>query len=135
EPDRFVQACPWRLHRADRGRFPQGHRRCRRDGPAAQSALILATGGVGFASRVRRMSSAPALLSVDDLSKSYGGVHAVRGVSFELKRGEILALIGPNGAGKSTCFDMLNGQKIPDSGRITLLGQDTTGRAPREIWR
>ncbi|MFX5964714.1 ATP-binding cassette domain-containing protein, partial [Acinetobacter baumannii] len=48
---------------------------------------------------------------------------------------EILALIGPNGAGKSTCFDMLNGQNIPDSGRVTLLGQDTAGRKPREIWR
>ena len=81
------------------------------------------------------MTSAGALLSVEDLTKSYGGVHAVRGVSFALKAGEILALIGPNGAGKSTCFDMLNGQKSPDSGRITLLGEDTTGRAPREIWR
>ena len=60
--------------------------------------------------RDRRMSIAPPLLSVEGLSKSYGGVHAVRGVSFELKAGEILALIGPNGAGKSTCFDMLNGQ-------------------------
>ena len=49
--------------------------------------------------------------------------------------GEILALIGPNGAGKSTCFDMLNGQNIPDSGRITLLGEDTVGRKPRAIWR
>ena len=81
------------------------------------------------------MTSASALLSVEGLTKSYGGVHAVRGMSFALKAGEILALIGPNGAGKSTCFDMLNGQKIPDSGRITLLGADTTGRAPREIWR
>jgi branched-chain amino acid transport system ATP-binding protein len=81
------------------------------------------------------MTSAGALLSVEGLTKSYGGVHAVRGVSFALKAGEILALIGPNGAGKSTCFDMLNGQKIPDSGRIALLGQDTTGHAPREIWR
>jgi branched-chain amino acid transport system ATP-binding protein len=81
------------------------------------------------------MSSASTLLLVEGLTKSYGGVHAVRGVCFELKRGEILALIGPNGAGKSTCFDMLNGQKVPDSGRITLLGQDTTGHAPREIWR
>ena len=81
------------------------------------------------------MTDAPALLSVDGLTKSYGGVHAVRGVSFTLKPGEILALIGPNGAGKSTCFDMLNGQKSPDSGRIMLLGKDTTGRAPREIWR
>ena len=81
------------------------------------------------------MTDAPVLLSVEGLTKSYGGVHAVRGVSFALKPGEILALIGPNGAGKSTCFDMLNGQKSPDSGRIMLLGKDTTGRAPREIWR
>ena len=81
------------------------------------------------------MSNAPTLLSVEGLTKSYGGVHAVRNVSFALHSGEILALIGPNGAGKSTCFDMLNGQRIPDSGRITLLGQDTTGQAPRAVWR
>jgi branched-chain amino acid transport system ATP-binding protein len=81
------------------------------------------------------MSMAPTLLSVEGLSKSYGGVHAVRGVSFALRAGEILALIGPNGAGKSTCFDMLNGQNMPDSGRIVLMGEDTTGKKPREIWR
>jgi branched-chain amino acid transport system ATP-binding protein len=81
------------------------------------------------------MSAAATLLSVEGLSKSYGGVHAVRGVSFALKAGEILALIGPNGAGKSTCFDMLNGQTSPGAGRIRLLGEDTTGRKPREIWR
>jgi len=81
------------------------------------------------------MTSAPVILSVEGLTKSYGGVHAVRGVSFALRAGEILALIGPNGAGKSTCFDMLNGQKIPDSGHIVLLGEITTGHAPREIWR
>jgi branched-chain amino acid transport system ATP-binding protein len=81
------------------------------------------------------MSVAPTLLSVENLSKSYGGVHAVRNVSFALKAGEILALIGPNGAGKSTCFDMLNGQTIPGSGRITLLGVDTTSKKPRAIWR
>jgi branched-chain amino acid transport system ATP-binding protein len=81
------------------------------------------------------MSMVPILLSVEGLTKSYGGVHAVRGVSFELRAGEILALIGPNGAGKSTCFDMLNGQNIPDSGRITILGEETTGKKPRAIWR
>ena len=81
------------------------------------------------------MSVAPTLLAVEGLTKSYGGIHAVRGVSFELRAGEILALIGPNGAGKSTCFDMLNGQNRPDSGRIRLLGEDTTGKKPREIWR
>src|SRR5258708_31067537 len=76
-----------------------------------------------------------ALLSVEGLSKSYGGIHAVRGVSFSLDAGEILALIGPNGAGKSTCFDMLNGQITPDKGRIHLLGAETTGLKPRAIWR
>ena len=80
------------------------------------------------------MSVVPTLLSVEGLSKSYGGVHAVRGVSFELRAGEILALIGPNGAGKSTCFDMLNGQKVPDTGRINLLGEDTAGKqAARDL--
>jgi len=81
------------------------------------------------------MSTPETLLSVEGLSKSYGGVHAVRNVSFALKAGEILALIGPNGAGKSTCFDMLNGQNTPDAGRINLLGKDTVGQKPRAIWR
>src|SRR5256885_1251534 len=81
------------------------------------------------------MSIAPPLLSVEGLSKSYGGVHAVRRVTFQLRQGEILALIGPNGAGKSTCFDMLNGQTTASAGRIKLLGQDTSGRKPREMWR
>src|SRR5690349_15046113 len=81
------------------------------------------------------MSEPRTLLSVEGLTKSYGGIHAVRGVSFELRAGEILALIGPNGAGKSTCFDMLNGQNRPDSGHVRLLGEEITGRKPREIWR
>jgi branched-chain amino acid transport system ATP-binding protein len=81
------------------------------------------------------MSTVPTLLSVEGLSKSYGGVHAVRNVSFASTAGEIVALIGPNGAGKSTCFDMLNGQTIPGSGRIHLLGEDITGKKPRKVWR
>jgi len=81
------------------------------------------------------MSAAATILTVDNISKSYGGVHAVRGVSFSLREGEMLALIGPNGAGKSTCFNMLNGQIAPDSGRVHLLGQDTTGKSPRAVWR
>jgi branched-chain amino acid transport system ATP-binding protein len=81
------------------------------------------------------MSVAPTLLAVEGLTKSYGGIHAVRGVSFSLRAGEILALIGPNGAGKSTCFDMLNGQNKPDTGHVRLLGEEITGRKPREVWR
>jgi branched-chain amino acid transport system ATP-binding protein len=74
-------------------------------------------------------------LDVEHLSKSYGGLRAVRDVSFTLARGEILAMIGPNGAGKSTCFNMLNGQLAPDTGRIQIGGQDTTGLPPRAVWR
>ena len=69
------------------------------------------------------------------LTKSFGGVQAVRDVSFVLERGEIVALIGPNGAGKSTCFNMLNGQLGPDVGRVYLDGVDVTGHTPREIWK
>jgi branched-chain amino acid transport system ATP-binding protein len=75
------------------------------------------------------------LLSVSHLAKSFGGVQAVADVSFDLEAGELLALIGPNGAGKSTCFNMLNGQLRPDSGRVTLDGRDITTQAPRDIWR
>ena len=75
------------------------------------------------------------LLEVEGLDKSYGGVHAVRGVTFALDRGEILALIGPNGAGKSTCFNMLNGQIKPNAGTIRLEGRGITGLKPQVIWR
>lgn len=74
-------------------------------------------------------------LSVRGLSKSYGGVDAVRGVDFDLGAGELLALIGPNGAGKSTCFNMLNGQIRPNTGSIKLFGQELAGLKPRQIWR
>ena len=76
-----------------------------------------------------------ATLEVEALQKRFGGVQAVRGVSFAVQPGEMLALIGPNGAGKSTCFNMLNGQLRPDAGRVRLLGRDITGLAPRRVWR
>jgi len=75
------------------------------------------------------------LLVVKSLTKSFGGVQAVAGISFEVAAGELLALIGPNGAGKSTCFNLLNGQLRPDSGTVLLAGRDITGSQPREIWR
>jgi branched-chain amino acid transport system ATP-binding protein len=75
------------------------------------------------------------VLSIVGLSKSFGGVHAVREVSFEVARGEFLALIGPNGAGKSTCFNMINGQLKPDAGNVLFSGRDIAGLPPRDIWR
>lgn len=80
------------------------------------------------------MSAMP-LLKVDNLGKSFGGVKAVDGISFELAAGELLALIGPNGAGKSTTFNMVNGQLKADQGSIQFGGQELIGRKPRAIWR
>ncbi len=75
------------------------------------------------------------VLKLRSLSKSFGGVHAVNEVSFEIARGEFLAMIGPNGAGKSTCFNMINGQLAPDSGAILFEGRNIAGLEPRDIWR
>ena len=74
-------------------------------------------------------------LAVTGLSKAFGGVQAVKDVSFEVAEGELLALIGPNGAGKSTCFNMLNGQIRPDRGSVKLAGEELVGRTPAQIWR
>ena len=75
------------------------------------------------------------ILKVTRLSKSYGGVRAVANVSFEIAPGERLAMIGPNGAGKTTCFNMLNGQLVPDTGSVELEGRNLVGLKPRQIWR
>ena len=75
------------------------------------------------------------VLSVCGLSKAYGGVQAVDGVSFQVAGGELLAMIGPNGAGKTTCFNMLNGQIAADRGEVTFQGRNLIGLAPRAIWR
>jgi branched-chain amino acid transport system ATP-binding protein len=76
-----------------------------------------------------------AVLQVEGLHKSFGGVRAVADVSFAVEAGELLALIGPNGAGKSTCFNMLNGQLAPDGGIVRLAGRDIVGLSPRAIWK
>lgn len=75
------------------------------------------------------------LLQVQGLHKSFGGNRAVDDVSFQLKRGEFLALIGPNGAGKSTTFNMLSGQLLPDGGSVALDGQRLNGLKPTEIYQ
>ena len=62
----------------------------------------------------------PTLLEVTDLSKAYGAIQAVDGVSFEVQPGEIFGVIGPNGSGKTTLFNSMLGQITPDAGRIEL---------------
>ena len=71
-------------------------------------------------------------LKVQGLSRHYGGVKALDGVSFEVLPGQCVALIGPNGAGKSTCFACLAGQQMPDTGQVVWHGQDVTGLSPSQ---
>jgi len=68
-----------------------------------------------------------ALLTVEDLARSYGGIHAVDGVSFAIPRGSLTGMIGPNGAGKSTVLGMIAGAIKPDRGSIMLAGQEISG--------
>ena len=73
------------------------------------------------------------LLSVEGLGIQFGGLHAVRDVSFSLKAGEIVSVIGPNGAGKTTLFNMISGFITPTEGRVYFAGEEITAHAPEEI--
>ena len=75
------------------------------------------------------------VLEVHELAKSFGGVQAVKNLSFTLGEGQLLGMIGPNGAGKSTCFNLINGQLRPDNGSVVIMGQKINGYQPRRVWK
>ncbi len=79
---------------------------------------------------MKRQDTAPIqpALQVRGLTKYFGGVHALDGVSFEVLAGQCVALIGPNGAGKSTCFACLAGQHAPTAGQVVWQGQSLLGQ-------
>jgi branched-chain amino acid transport system ATP-binding protein len=76
-----------------------------------------------------------ALLNIENVSKQFGGVDALREVSFAVHQGQIKALIGPNGAGKTTLFNVASGSYRPTQGRVLFSGADVTGRAQHRICR
>src|SRR5262252_11224127 len=76
-----------------------------------------------------------AILEVANLHKSFGGIAAVNGVSFDVHEGEILGIIGPNGSGKSTLFNCVLGQLLPDTGEILIEGKRSTGMRPCDLNR
>ena len=76
-----------------------------------------------------------ALLSIEGLGISFGGLKAVNDVSFTVEPGEITSVIGPNGAGKTTLFNMISGVYQPGRGRVVLGGEDVTGMAPHLLAR
>lgn len=68
------------------------------------------------------INSSDVIIKADDIKKSYGETHAMRGISLEIKRGEVLAIMGPSGSGKSTLLHTLAGIIKPDSGKVYLSG-------------
>ncbi len=74
-----------------------------------------------------------AILSVEDLKKSFGGLQAVDGATYTVSEGSITGLIGPNGAGKTTMFNLLTGMLAPDSGTVHFRGETVQGQTPEAI--
>jgi branched-chain amino acid transport system ATP-binding protein len=73
------------------------------------------------------------ILKLDDVHTYYGTIHALKGISIDVREGEIVTLIGANGAGKSTTLRSINGLNHPKEGTITFQGKDITNEAPHEI--
>ena len=73
------------------------------------------------------------MLSVNKLTKNFGGFIAVNNISFELEQGEILGLIGPNGSGKSTTFNLIAGNLTPSAGSIRFQNRDISGLSPYQV--
>ena len=74
-------------------------------------------------------------LQIKNLSKRFGGVHAVSDMTLDVGQRETLAIIGPNGAGKTTFYNLLSGRMVPTGGQVVLEGRDITGLAPHRISR
>jgi branched-chain amino acid transport system ATP-binding protein len=75
------------------------------------------------------------MLTIEHLSKSFGGVHAVQDVSFAVREGAIHSVIGPNGAGKTTLFNLVSGIYAPTTGKIMLNGENVAGLSPDALAR
>ena len=75
------------------------------------------------------------MLALHKVSKTFGGVAAVKDVSLTVEAGEIVGIMGPNGSGKTTLFNLVSGALVPDQGEIRLLGEPVNGLAPHRICR
>lgn len=76
-----------------------------------------------------------ALLKIENITKTFGGLTAVDNVNLQLDQGEVLGLIGPNGAGKTTLFNVVSGTFRPDSGHVIFEDKDITGKSPHHVCR
>jgi len=102
-------------------------RRLARPRPLRPARRPLPVGGRGEAGET--------ILALENLGKHFGGLKAVDGVDFAVRRGEVHALIGPNGSGKTTCINLISGLYRPSFGRIRFLGREVAGMRPNRIAR
>ena len=126
----LMAAAIWR----PQGLIPEGTRWWRRRTPLLEAGVVSplrATTPMPDVALLER----PVVVAVQGLTKSFGGVKAVRDVSLELRKGTITALIGPNGAGKTTLFNLMMGELTPDSGSVVVNGRDVTGQATFRVAR
>jgi branched-chain amino acid transport system permease protein len=118
------------LHRARNGLMPLLARLGRRPG----NGVAAPPAAPALPQRPRPSNDGP-LLALAGVGKNFGGLAAVRGLSFEMRSGEILGLIGPNGAGKSTLFNVVTGVLPADGGEIRFRGERIDGQPARRIAR
>jgi branched-chain amino acid transport system permease protein len=115
------------------GIIPERRRKLSRLIPAAVRERV--PGESAAAVTDEKRESASAELSVRDLRREFGGVHAVDGLSFELAAGQVTGLIGPNGAGKSTALKLIAGAIAPSAGRVLVDGVDVAGWPAHKVSR
>src|SRR3569832_2355495 len=132
---RDARLLPYRLCRGDHvhdGRLPDRPvRPCPARGPGAADEARAGRRGLAGG----KDAAMTPVLQVSNLRKSFGGITAVDGVSFEVREGEILGIIGPNGSGKSTLFNCVLGQLAPSDGEVRIDGKPTTGMRPCDLNR
>src|SRR3981189_3310145 len=90
-------------------------------------------GGIVSGGVTSKVPAGEVQLAVSGVSKHFGGVRAVEGVSLSVRRGELVSVIGPNGAGKTSLLNMISGFYPPDTGSITFEGKDITGARPSHV--
>ncbi len=130
---RLLSHCLCRARHGDDGILPVRH-------PGSAGELVQIGAEAARRQRaagVARQGSRPmnAILEVDSLRKTFGGIVAVDDVSFDVREGEILGIIGPNGSGKSTLFSCVLGQLLPNGGEVRVDGKRTTGMRPCDLNR
>ncbi|MFK4296602.1 branched-chain amino acid transport system permease protein [Arthrobacter sp. GAS37] len=115
------------------GIVPERMRGYRNNKSGVERAGSVISSLLGIDRGAGRLGDEDAVLEIKDLSKSFGGVVAVEGLSLKLREGQITALVGANGAGKSTVFNLITGAIRPDSGQVLLNGQNITNLSPQAV--